>query len=380
MVCNLVYQSPTTQFIVVVLVPYYLLVGLAHYFVSNQTHKNRSLFWFLYALWLVLVVFKYVAQHYTCEVIRRKHATVYLLCLIFGAVPAFIVAILNPILLLTLDKFQERHDRMFMLYYMVLIPQIFLDSILLLLTVCVTASRDITYKPRDKVNLKRLTNNKYLQSIDKNDVCWNYVEMLVDKTWIYDVQIGRDATALSHRNIKVKQVYRICNETLDYKGGSESPKVGLEDADIQGSSVQPNEGSHAPHSNKDSQAPCPNDNALFKDNENQSAMQHDKSESVRISTDLKSNSDTGPQRTILDSILTRKLVNEHHQVKLTECNIHESKHMGDNEVYLFHGTQHKNARKIIKNGFDITKIKRTPYGKGIYLTESSQKADQYTGE
>lgn len=49
------------------------------------------------------------------------------------------------------------------------------------------------------------------------------------------------------------------------------------------------------------------------------------------------------------------------------------------EVFLFHGTTSENLKGIITRGFDLGKSKRGLYGRpGIYLTESSQKADQYT--
>ena len=303
--------------------------------------------------WLYTACYKYIALQYTCKLLRRQHPTIYLVCFIFEAIPVCIVAILNPILVFTLDDFEEQHKHIIKLYHMVLIPLGILDFILLLLNFCVAISPDKTYK--------YLAKNKYLQPIEKNDACWNYVEMLVNKTWIYDEQIGHDAAALIHGNIEVKQIYRIYNDTLEYKGIYQSPEV--EDNMKQGPSVLPKEGSHKTHSNV-----------------NQSAAQHENRESIELNSDSEIDLDNDPKRTILDSILTRKLVNELHRQNPTDCRIHENQPMGDHEVYLFHGTQHTNARKIIENGFDITKIKRKPYGKGIYLTESSQKADQYTGK
>lgn len=48
------------------------------------------------------------------------------------------------------------------------------------------------------------------------------------------------------------------------------------------------------------------------------------------------------------------------------------------EAYLFHGTRLRNVAGIIQKGFDIGQSKPGMFGKGIYLAESSQKADQYT--
>ena len=52
----------------------------------------------------------------------------------------------------------------------------------------------------------------------------------------------------------------------------------------------------------------------------------------------------------------------------------------DGEAYLFHGTLLENAVSIVDNGFDVGKSEGGLYGKGIYLAESSQKADQYTDD
>ena len=48
------------------------------------------------------------------------------------------------------------------------------------------------------------------------------------------------------------------------------------------------------------------------------------------------------------------------------------------EAYLFHGTRLRNVNSIIESGFDLDQCKSGLYGRGIYLAESSQKADQYT--
>ncbi len=51
-----------------------------------------------------------------------------------------------------------------------------------------------------------------------------------------------------------------------------------------------------------------------------------------------------------------------------------------NEVYLFHGTGSHNVESIRQNGFDLGRASSSSlYGKWIYLTDSAQKADQYTG-
>ena len=46
-------------------------------------------------------------------------------------------------------------------------------------------------------------------------------------------------------------------------------------------------------------------------------------------------------------------------------------------MFLFHGTTRDNVPYILQYGFKAEKTTRSPYGKGTYLAESSQKADQY---
>ena len=52
--------------------------------------------------------------------------------------------------------------------------------------------------------------------------------------------------------------------------------------------------------------------------------------------------------------------------------------MREGQMFLFHGTLRYNLRKILKEGFKTAKNRRSPYGKGTYLSDSAQKADQYT--
>ena len=51
----------------------------------------------------------------------------------------------------------------------------------------------------------------------------------------------------------------------------------------------------------------------------------------------------------------------------------------ENEMYLFHGTRLENIKGIIDNGFNLGRARMGLYGKAIYLAESSEKADQYSG-
>ena len=48
------------------------------------------------------------------------------------------------------------------------------------------------------------------------------------------------------------------------------------------------------------------------------------------------------------------------------------------EVLMFHGTKMDNVAGIITEGFKAEKNRNSMYGKGTYVTDSAQKADQYT--
>lgn len=62
----------------------------------------------------------------------------------------------------------------------------------------------------------------------------------------------------------------------------------------------------------------------------------------------------------------------------TEVNIQGHKcNAGVNEVFLFHGTKQTFVDSIVQNGFKAST--GGLFGPGVYLAESAQKADQYTG-
>ena len=51
-----------------------------------------------------------------------------------------------------------------------------------------------------------------------------------------------------------------------------------------------------------------------------------------------------------------------------------------NEVYLFHGTKTDNIRGIVESGFSLKYATNGLYGRALYLAESSEKSDQYSGK
>ena len=49
------------------------------------------------------------------------------------------------------------------------------------------------------------------------------------------------------------------------------------------------------------------------------------------------------------------------------------------DVLLFHATPSHNVKNICENGLRIDRFRQGIYGKGIYLTDCSRKADWYAG-
>ena len=158
----------------------------------------------------------------------------------------------------------------------------------------------------------------FLDLYDNVDPCWKFVERIAYQTWIYNEQLGRDAINLPHAGIKIKQVFEINNNALiqNYKEGERYGNIS-----------------------------------------------------------------TLRQHTIIGSILTRKInhVTNQNGVYCHHVTGNGREQLRGTEVYLFHGTPMWNVRDIVEKGFDLNMAQNMPFGEGIYLAESSQKADQYTG-
>lgn len=142
------------------------------------------------------------------------------------------------------------------------------------------------------------------------------VKMLVDRTWVDEkTGGGQDAVNLTHRSINVTGVYEVDNSRLGFMYQREKFK-------LQGKADAEPYGKLLPyHKSKD--------------------IGHIKTKGIYI-TGHKLNKDI-------------------------------------NEVYLFHGSRAENINSIATEGFRLDKAQRGLYGTGVYLAESSQKADQYAG-
>ena len=185
-------------------------------------------------------------------------------------------------------------------------------------------------------NLKRrvIINKRYVQFIDpvKNPAVHYYLMTLVDDTWKdHRTRIGADAKGLSHTNIKVKGIYHIDNRELfdlyEVSHQEAAMRYIIPDALIE----RPIKTRYRDNQSSDS-----------------NALNNERNEEIES------------------------------QVPFLTTKRREIRPLQTTEAYLFHGTDIDNINAIIKTGFKMGKAARGLYGHpGIYLAESSQKADQY---
>ena len=144
------------------------------------------------------------------------------------------------------------------------------------------------------------------------------VERLMMETWDEKVTgVGRDATGLTHYFIKVKNVYVIERKNL---------KTRYE--------------------------------AQYK-----TALQHM----------IETNNSTETIQDLL-SVQTTQILSTIPDLPTGVFDLREG------EVLLFHGTPRDKIKGILQHGFRAKNNWRSLYGKGTYLTDSAQKADQYTDQ
>lgn len=168
----------------------------------------------------------------------------------------------------------------------------------------------------------------------KDDKVKTDIVSLIHQTWKYDGRLGRDSKNLSHKSIIVKKILRVNNGNMwnNYK------KLLLKLS------------SGVPHE-------CPEE-LIRKPVMTSSSMISQVQENQNKETLRNNIIDTG-----VGSSVTQ-----------TSCQLE------DCEVFLFHGTKLHNIPNIIEKGFDLKRARNGLYGKAIYFAESSEKADQYTGE
>ena len=164
----------------------------------------------------------------------------------------------------------------------------------------------------------RMKKHRYLTEVSQGESSCP-VNNLVNRTWTSKTRHGGDTTALDNGGLKVKQVLIVRNEKLMKKYKKEKVRMSKSDpADL------PDELKHKP---------------------------------ILTAGTIEYGQTGGQQVPLMESSL--------------DTDIHE--------VYLFHGTKLECVPNIIEHGFDLKRARSGRYGKAIYLAESSEKADKYTG-
>ena len=195
-----------------------------------------------------------------------------------------------------------------------------------------------TTEKAPKSNKKRVAINKqYVKFIDQKDhqAVYYYLTALVEDTWKdHRTRIGADAKGLSHTDIAIKGIYHIENKDL-FDAYEASHKQASARYEIPDSLIERVIQTRYRDTNRHLEAA----------NRTKTAKTDEIEESG-------------------ESLLTLKQ--------------NEIRPLDSTEAYFFHGTDLLNINSIIKTGFKTSKAARGLYGHpGIYLAESSQKADQY---
>ena len=201
---------------------------------------------------------------------------------------------------------------------------------------------------------------------------YTFVKRLLHNTWKDDLtSCGRDATKLKHKAIKIRKIYLIQNETLErryeacYTSSATDhplPSQLLDDP------VKTQDAAFMRQTLTGLKSRCL---------QNASVMAI--ADTAGETTPSKNAAITATQSNV--AVTAENADDTVVHMPSDDEPLHPRFAPGilrDGEVYLFHGTLYRNARKIIRHGFDVKKCQRTAYGTGVYLAESSQKADQYT--
>ena len=211
------------------------------------------------------------------------------------------------------------------------------------------------------------------------------IKSLIDKPWKYKERLGRDTHGLQHRGIKVKHVLRVDNEKL--------LKQYDKAVDMTLTSPYPDELTQEPIlttilqvAGSDNDAEVSTQNPLSPESqgnlENIILSESQESLNHTLPHGSQGNSDTvepfalsGTEH-IAEVKINIDEVSENHGLLITDG----QNDLRPGEVYLIHGTKLENIPSILEHGFDLGRAKPGLYGKAIYLAESSEKADQYSGK
>ena len=169
---------------------------------------------------------------------------------------------------------------------------------------------------------------------EMSKVLYKYINTLVYDTWKDNLtKVGADARGLSHQNVIIKDIFYVVNEAImtEYE-------------------------------------------SCHKETLMRYTLPDDLEECPIITRTVESQSSS-------NSTGNRQANQSESQTPLLSLNDCQIRPLEDSEVYLFHGTRLQNVNDILKSGFSIHKSERGLYGHpGVYLAESSQKADQYADD
>ena len=189
----------------------------------------------------------------------------------------------------------------------------------------------------------------FLYMYTEGGVVADYVADLVTRTWVYDSQVGRDAFNMKHSGVVVQELHWICNHQLIriYERKRDDDTSAL----------------------RQLQQTATHEAEVTAD---EAASQAFECAKTRLAQSAR----------MRQSIMTLKVTNQKVRASRRDSMLSPTRQgplpLRDDEVYLFHGTKKRFARQIIEEGLDTRKSRDGLYGRGIYLTESSQKADQYS--
>lgn len=195
--------------------------------------------------------------------------------------------------------------------------------------------------------LDQFADSKYLQRVRSGSDEFDDVKRLVGDTWCYcnETRKGRDSHGLHHQRLVVKQVCRCLatnhSRAYDAVSTSISLPAELRDKPIMTTTCVRNDELHR--------------------GDRKVRLTHSGDHVIQIDTEPDSTTEA-------DRLLTDNPTSQDTNVSTTELG----------EWRLFHGTSIQNVLPIVRRMFDLRKAEETAmYGRGIYLAESSEKADQY---
>ena len=244
--------------------------------------------------------------------------------------------------------------------------------------------------------LRKIGHSKRLTKLQEGSEEFEEVKSLMNDTWCYDERKGRDSNGLNHDGIEAKFIYRVNKppKVKKFDAVSSITKLpeALKDTPIKTEIApsKPNARSYEPQCNKPVYDEVkPSDPLLKNPNQNDDYSQHGFAMENVPSTPINSTN-----HVVINMEETNKVKEEEnvqkdtdhmdkgidhrpleHDHLLSSPSNNESK---SNIWQLFHGTGIENIMLIVKHGFDLSKAQKGLFGRGVYLAESSEKADQYT--